>query len=118
MQDYISISELIRMVQNELIISQSKRLKNNQPILFETSELEIELSTVVSENEEGTCILGIPVLKGEINQSGSSQFSQKIKLKLKATDIKETKEIDEEKFLPPNDDSRISGRFPQLEDLE
>lgn len=117
MQDYVSISELIRMVQKELIISQKERMKNNQPVLFETSELEIELNTVITENEEGTCTLGIPVLQSEINVGGNSQFSQKIKLRLKATDNQEL-EVEEERFLPPNDSTRISGRHPQLEDLE
>lgn len=118
MQKYISISELIRMIQGELITSQNKRLNDNQPILFETSELEIELNTVLCENEEGTCTIGVPILKGEINQSRNTQFSQKIKLKLKTKNMETIEEIDEERFLPPDDDTRISGRFPQLENLE
>lgn len=123
MQDYISISELIRMVQKELIDSQKERLKENQPVLFQTSELEIELNTVVTQNAEGTCTLGIPIFNGEFNMGDNSQTSQKITLKLKAEDMvpsdpEDAGKEEEERFLPPKDNARISGRYPQLEDLE
>ena len=87
MQDYISISELIRMIQNELIDSQKERLKENQPVLFQTSELEIELNTVVTQSAEETCTLGIPIFNGEFNMGDNSQVSQKITLKLKVEDM-------------------------------
>ncbi len=124
MQDYISISELIRMIQNELIDSQKERLKENQPVLFQTSELEIELNTVVTQSAEETCTLGIPIFNGEFNMGDNSQVSQKITLKLKVEDMVPSgpeeagEEEEEERFLPPKDNARISGRYPQLEDLE
>ena len=121
MQDYISISELIRMIQNELIDSQKERLKENQPVLFQTSELEIELNTVVTQSAEETCTLGIPIFNGEFNMGDNSQVSQKITLKLKVEDMVPSgpeEAGEEERFLPPKDNARISGRYPQLEDLE
>lgn len=120
MQDYMSISELIRLVQKELINSQNERLKKKQPVLFKTSELQIELNTVVTQNAERTCTLGIPILNGELNIGDNSQTSQKITLKLKVEDLNflSSEETEEERFLPPEDNARISGRYPQIEDLE
>lgn len=40
------MKELIRMVQKELMESQFERTREGQPVLFEASELEIELNTV------------------------------------------------------------------------
>lgn len=110
MESYMSIKEMIRMVQEELIESQRERVQNGQSILFETSELEIEMNTVVTMNDDGKMIISIPVIgiKGGLGINENNQYTQKIKLKLKASEI-------DERFLPPNDNLRAMGRFPQFE---
>lgn len=116
MNGCVSIKELIRMVQKELMESQAERIKEGQPVLFETSELEIELNTVLEQNADGKCTIGVPLLKSEINIKGNEQFVQKIKLKFKVSNTGDFIPSDEdEEFLPPRDDSRLSGRYPRLD---
>lgn len=116
MKKSISMKELIRMVQKELMESQFERNREGQPVLFEASELEIELNTVLEESDGGKCTIGIPVVNGEMNTKINEQFTQKIKLKLKVSDTGNIISKDEsEEFLPPRNDSRISGRYPRLD---
>jgi len=115
MKEYISIKELIRMVQTELMESQRERTRDGQPILFETSELEIELNTVLSEDADGACTIGIPLLKSEISSKYNEQHSQKIKLKFKVSHSEDfVSDVETEDFLPPRGERRISGRYPRL----
>ena len=110
MDNYMSIKEMIRMVQDELIKSQKERIEKGQGVLFEASELEIELNTVVTMNDDGKMTISIPVigLKGGLGISEDNQYIQKVKLKLKVSEL-------DESFLPPNDNIRVMGRFPQYE---
>lgn len=115
MEGYISLNELIRTVQNELIESQNERVASEQPILFETSELEIELNTIITQNATGKFTISVPLIKSEFDINSNDQFVQKIKLKLKVTDI-DTELQDNETFLPPQNDIRNSGRFPKFKE--
>lgn len=106
MEEFMTIKELIRMVQDELIMAQKERVYEEITPLFETSELELELNTILTESNNGKLKLSVLPLSTDVSSNCQEQYIQKIKLKFKVV------HDDEINFLPQNT-FRVDGRFPE-----
>ena len=113
MKDFLTISELIGMVQDELIKSQKKREVAGREPLFQTDELELEMNTELTTVVGGKLVLSIPVFKVGTSGNDKEKNTQRIKLKFKV--IEKDGEID---FKPGRTTSRMDGRLPKLEEQE
>ncbi len=111
MENLMTIKELIRMVQSDLIEAQKERISAGESPLFETSELELELNTVLTKNDNGNVILAVPIFKAQLSSDYSNQYTQKIKLKFSVA------KQEEPDFLPDNT-IRMDGRFPELNEMD
>lgn len=112
METFLPLSEILRSVQRELIQSEDRREQEGAPILFQTSGMEIELTTVIQQDASGKLKIGIPLFNGETDLSSVSKKSQTIKLKFNVTCLPN---FDEDSLFSPTKSQRSSGRFPEME---
>ena len=89
LENSLSLKELIRGVQQELIESQKERQEKGDPSLFEVEKLTLEINFVVTRSQGGKGSFEVKVLTfGGFNLGGEGNFQQqkihKITLSLKA----------------------------------
>jgi hypothetical protein len=82
----LSLKDLIRAVSNELRASREERLAEDQPAIWEVSELTIEANFVVSDSGRGSGGFDLKIIKADAQIDHSEQTVHKVVVTLKALD--------------------------------
>jgi Trypsin-co-occurring domain 2 len=80
----LSLKDLIRAVSNELRASREERLAEQQPAIWEVSELTIEANFVVTASAGGSGGFDLKILKADAQIDHSEQTVHKVVVTLKA----------------------------------
>lgn len=110
MENNLHIAELLKKVQEELILSEKRRLNNETPPLFRVNDLTIEVNFLVEESSHMDGEFNLKVITSGMKIESKSQSVHKITLNLKAIEQEEPmpKESKGKKLL----DKFISGLHP------
>lgn len=109
----VSVKELIQRVSEELLEAQQERLASGRRAVFEVSELDIEISFVVSRSKQGRGGINLQVVTVGGTVGLDDQQTQRMTLKLVAASSRDTPEL---KSLGYDDDLPVRPRRPLAED--
>jgi Trypsin-co-occurring domain 2 len=90
MDQDVSVKELIQKVSEELLESQQERLASGRRAVFEVSELDIEISFVVSRSRQGRGGINLQVVTAGGTVGLDDQRTQRMTLKLVAASSGDT----------------------------
>jgi Trypsin-co-occurring domain 2 len=107
MDQDVSVKELIQRVSEELLEAQQERLAGGRRAVFEVSELDIEISFVVSRSKQGRGGIDLQVVTVGGTIGLDDQRTQRMTLKLVAASSGDTPEL---KNLGYDDDLPVRPR--------
>lgn len=96
-ESFLSIQELIRNVQSELMSSENERKSKGLPPLFELDGLELEIKFMVKREKVGKGKVDFRLIAIETGKNDSVEHSHTLKIRLKPTDLP-TSEIEQNEF--------------------